>query len=302
MKKLMLSAIVLFGLLFVSGLVYSQEKQTTGKVLNIITKEAVAGVKVLEVKHGNTSFTDSTGHFSVTLPKRSRKLLFTHDEYISFRHKFPPATPHKNLKILLTPTNHNISDTLWRRQKNAISFSTMELISGAVAVRYERFLKEKHSVGLHTSVYLYGYNNFIFDLGNNPANFKGIKLAPFYRFYPARSNSQGLFLEGKIPFGYFNFSRLTYSYEHQSYTKNFPQQFRTVGGAVAIGWMFRLGSTRHGVGNFSIGLQVFPMDVPTEMEGELGGGVVTYTLNNAWWYITGPGSILEFKFTLGGIF
>jgi hypothetical protein len=68
--------------------------------------------------------------------------------------------------------------------------------------------------------------------------------------------------------------------------------------------MFRLGHSHHGVGNVSVGCQFFPMDVPTDIKIEQGapGRFVTYSVNNAWWYITGPGSIVEIKFTLGGLF
>ena len=280
-----------------------QERVITGIVVNSFTKKAVENVKVSELKFNNSSITDSTGYFRIELPKKSRKLLFSNPDYFAFRYTKRPGTHnHRKVKIPLKPLNFKEIDTVWKSYKNALSLSINEFMTGAVAVRYERFLGKKQSIGLHTSVYLYGFNNFIFDLGSNPVNYKGIKLAPFYRYYPVKANSGGVYLEGKIPFGYFNFDQLMYGYESNAYTKNFPQKFWTIGGAVAIGYMFRLSKGHHGVGNISVGAQVFPMDVPTEQEGELFDGKVTYTLGNGWWYITGPGSFIEIKLTLGGIF
>ena len=33
-----------------------------------------------------------------------------------------------------------------------------------------------------------------------------------------------------------------------------------------------------------------------------GGGSRTYVVYKNWWYFSGPGSMLEIKFTIGGIF
>ena len=93
-----------------------------------------------------------------------------------------------------------------------------------------------------------------------------------------------------------------YNYADHSYSKNFPTDFWTVGLGVGMGLMFRIGDSKHGVGNFSLGFQLFPADIPNEMEGDYNGHAVTWSYSSAWWYITGPGSVIELKFTLGGIF
>lgn len=285
------------------SLLVGQERFVTGIVINSFTKKTVENVKVFEPKFGNSAITDSSGFFRIEFPKKSRKLLFSNPEYFKLSYPCPPGVHRRNSRtILLKPLNFAEIDTIWKSYKNALTLSINEFITGAVAIRYERFLGKKQSIGLHTSVYLWGYNNFLFDLGSNPASYQGIKLAPFYRYYPIKSNSGGPYLEAKIPFGYFDFDQLVYGYEYDAYTKNFPQKFSTVGGAVAVGYMFRYAKGNHGVGNISVGAQFFPMIVPTKEEGELWDGTVTYSLNNAWWYITGPGSILEIKFTLGGLF
>jgi hypothetical protein len=279
-----------------------QEKQAMGYVIDIITERPVAKATITETTQGNQVYTDSSGFFKIALPKKTREMLITHEDY---KPQIQLLHPHKSVKKLIfkiTPYNSKQTDTIWRSYKNALMLSPMELVNGAVAGRYERFLKPKHSIGLHTSVYLFGYNSYIFDLGNNSASFKGIKLTPFYRYYPVRSNAHGIFLEGKVSCGYFNFSSLTYQYAGY-YTKYLPDTFNTFGAAFAVGWMFRLPKSRRGVGNFSIGLQTFPFTGNTTVLAPRGDGeLVAWETRPHWWYIWSPGAVLEVKFTIGGIF
>jgi len=301
-----------FGLLLlflgISGmpsLTIGQERVVNGIVINSFTKNGVENVNVFEPRFGNFDKTDSAGHFKIEFPKKSRKLLFTKSDFYSLNYRCQPGIHRRDLIVVkLKPLNFKEIDTIRKSYKNILTLSINEFLTGAVALSYERFIGKKQSVGLHTSVYLYGFNNLLLDLGSDPVSYKGIKLAPFYRFYMVRSNNHGFFIEGKIPFGYFNFSSLTYWYHGDSNSKNFPQNFWTIGGTLAAGWMFRLGHSHHGVGNVSLGCQFFPMDVPTDINLEQGapGRLVTYSLNKAWWYATGPGSVVEIKFALGGIF
>lgn len=301
MKKLALSTIILLGSLITGSVSYGQEKQVKGTVFNKITHEPVQSVKVLEVKDGNVSFTDSTGFFSVISESKSREFIFSHIDYDTLLFKYPRGYPKKKLKIGMTPVNLYEHDTIWIKHKNAVSFSPLELAAGAVAFRYERFLKLKQSVGIHTSFYLYGYMNFIVASGYHDVAFKGLKAAPFYRYYPIRKVSYGFFVEGKIPVGYFDFSQLIYGYRNTG-ALNFPQTFWTAGVGAAIGWLFRLGKTNHGMANLSLGLQYFPLNIPKTRQGIINGEKVSLGQNNEWWYVTGPGAVFEFKFTIGGIF
>ena len=280
----------------------AQDKQVHGYVLDAISQKPVANAKITELKSGTYVLTDSSGLFNLSLPKKTRELIITHENYKPFKQLLHPLKSTRELIFKITPYNHKQSDTIWRNYKNAITLSPMELINGAVAVRYERFLKLKHSVGLHSSVYLFGFNSWVFNQGYNSARFTGIRLTPFYRYYPIRSNAHGFFLEGKVSYGYFNFSSITYIYSNY-YTKKKGDTFSTFGGGVAIGWMFRLPKTKHGVGNFSIGLQTFPFAGNTSIQADRGDGeMVTWTTDTSWWYIWSPGAVFEFKFTIGGIF
>jgi hypothetical protein len=68
--------------------------------------------------------------------------------------------------------------------------------------------------------------------------------------------------------------------------------------------MARLPKTKHGLINFSVGGQYFPMiDIPQTIPLEVSmGGVINLETNTKWWYQTGPGAYFEVKLTLGGIF
>jgi hypothetical protein len=111
----------------------------------------------------------------------------------------------------------------------------------------------------------------------------------------------GFFLEAKFPFGYFNFSTLPYTYHEGEDFKNFPQDLWTIGAGISLGWSFKLTKGNHGIGNFSLGLQLFPMDVPSEITEEYDTYTQTYYACEEWWYINGPGAIVEMKFTMGGL-
>ena len=49
----------------------------------------------------------------------------------------------------------------------------------------------------------------------------------------------------------------------------------------------------------NIGFQYFPVDWPDKAKDSNG---TTYDHNKTWWYFGGPGSIIEIKIAIGGIF
>ncbi len=162
----------------------------------------------------------------------------------------------------------------------------------AIATRYERFLTPNHSIGLHTSYYIRGSGSVTsigYNYGdyNTVATYTGLKMAPFYRVYPLRKNAFGLFLDAKIPFGYFNFNTREYRYDQYS--------FWTVGFGISAGIMSRLPKSNHGVINFSIGYQYFPIVEPKWLNA-YGYSIID------WWTKAGPGAHFEVKLTIGGIF
>jgi hypothetical protein len=69
--------------------------------------------------------------------------------------------------------------------------------------------------------------------------------------------------------------------------------------------MFVLPRSKHVFGNISIGYQYFPVvKGPESISREVSYPSFTRTYHTwyDWWYMPGPGSTLEVKITIGGIF
>lgn len=134
--------------------------------------------------------------------------------------------------------------------------------------------------------------------------YKGFKLSPFYRFYPIRKASFGLFADAKFSFGYIHFSELDYHYGSNSYPRKYINySFWTYRGGISAGIMFKLPKTDHGIINISLGYQYFPIDVPETIQMEVSDEtVITLQTDTYWWYLFGPGAYFDFKITIGGIF
>lgn len=193
-------------------------------------------------------------------------------------------------------------------EKNSVRLVINSLFAGAVEIDYERFLNQKHSVGLMSSFYLYKgipYVEMIPFSSNEMATFTGIKFSPYYRYYIWKNKSNGGFVEGKISYGYFDFGDINYfevpSHDEED-AKFFSETSNSLGVGGSFGWMIH--STHSPVViNFSIGVQYFPLNVlKNKYIEESGGYFRPYELDDLFWYMFGPGSYLEVKFMIGGIF
>ena len=111
-------------------------------------------------------------------------------------------------------------------------------------------------------------------------------------------------MEAKISAGYFHFDEVDYrlnSASNRRFTKE--EFFWTAGFGVSVGSMVRLVRSQHGVMNISIGYQYFPIKIPETSYYTIDEETtITVSTDNSWWYWGGPGSYVEIKFTLGGIF
>ena len=285
-------------ILFINQSIFSQEKVAKGIVTDKYSKQFIEGAKVDVEGTDVIVYTNGTGEFKIGVPKKYHYLLVSEDGYKSAKIALKPGFKHKTLKIYLVPLA--INDSTFTYIKNAVTLSLFEVFNGALALRYERFLKQKHSIGIHSSFYLFGRNPTT--LGSeydHYVKYQGIKASPFYRYYLIRKQGFGLFGEGKIQMGYFHFSELGYYYGVGSsqYKVYSEQSFWTVGIGASVGIKFKM--PKKGVGNLSIGYQYFPIHVPETIENDHGGSTLTYTVDTDWWYRGGPGSYLDIKFTLG---
>jgi hypothetical protein len=137
------------------------------------------------------------------------------------------------------------------------------------------------------------------------ATYTGIKLSPYYRYYIWRNKSNGGFLEGKISWGYFDFEEINYfeaSSHDEEDAKFFSETSNSLGGGVSFGWMIRLHQSPVII-NLSLGVQYFPLNVPKTKQVKVDSWYfIKYEVDDLFWNMAGPGSQVEIKFMIGGIF
>lgn len=295
---------------------FAQNKTVKGIVLDKDSHAALAGAEVKAEGEDVTAYTDKDGRFNLEIPKGSRRLLVSKAHYNPFRYRLKPGFHWGSQRIYLEaykPVNPSAkrrleNDSLFLTYKNAVSISVLEFFCVGLGLRYERFLATKHAIGLHATYYFNGISTTYYtDFSGymSRANYTGFKAAPFYRYYPYRNEKMGFFMEAKIPFGYFDFSKITYRYRTTTHlTASISPTFWTWGGGISLGLLSRLPGSKHGMMNFSLGWQYFPMaDVPEYIPRQVSGGSYIELEGSAgWWYFPGPGSYLEVKLTFGGIF
>lgn len=281
---------------------FLDDKANHRVMVNVIDKggpEPVYKAAVRLEDNKIVAYTDFEGIAKVVVPRSLHKLLVSHPDYSQQEVVLKNNGPHQDGgKVMLKKINIRPADTLWKTKRNSISWAPGELLSGSVGLRYERFLGTKNSIGVHASMYLFG---FVFrPLNENASRFRGIKLAPFYRYYLNRTKSRGYFVEVKPIVGYFNFYKLAINNPNESGTLFTTQaQFWTAGIAAAIGVMILPGGGPVNI-NLSLGFQYFPIRIDPLSNPQHPS--TKYEYSSEWWYWGGPGSIVEFKFTIGGIF
>ena len=310
MQKLLIIGIIMLSTLSV----FYQTRTARGFVLDKDSRAALKGIVVSVADTSIIALTNVGGEFSIEVPKRRKSLLFSGENYVTRKIELKPGFHHKKYRIYLqTISSHNKyaektikNDSLILKHKNTISLSIIELFSVAISPRYERFLAFRHSLGLHASFYVNGRTPYIplgseYDTYNN---YHGFKLAPAYRFYPVRGTKLGVFLEGKIQVGYFDFSQMKYEYGSSSSPrgKYVSQEFWTVGGGFSLGIMLILPKSKHGLLNISVGYQYLPLNAAEAIYQDVGSTILKYTPATHYWYRGGPGSYVDLKVTIGGIF
>lgn len=312
----MKTQIALFLFFMTSLSLLSQERLAKGYVLDKDSHAAINGAELWVEGEKEKAITNKRGEFVINVPQGRPYLLIKKTEYLDSRFKLQPGFQHRPSRIYLElaksadilEKKQNKIDSLFMTYKNAVSLSLIELLAVGIGLRYERFLLAKHSIGLHMTYYIYGINSAAStDIGGDepPTKYHGVKVAAFYRFYVLKKNTRGLFLDAKIPFGYFDFYELTYRYKdfyHLDITRS--TTFWTWGTGISVGYLGRLPRTKHGLINISVGYQYFPMaDVPKTVSREVSMGTeIDLEIDTSWWDQMGPGASIEVKLTIGGIF
>ncbi len=296
--------------------IYAQER-AQGFVYDKESKAAVVGaeIRVLETEIRDT--TDESGVFDIKIPEGHSNIIISKENYYTLSYILDRGFQREPSVIYIEPASfidENLRklpnrDSLFLTYKNAVSLSIIELFAVAIAIRYERFISSpKHSIGLHASYYVKGMSDFEpYSYGDDSpygSTYTGFKAVPFYRFYPLRKKTMGLFAEAKIPFGYFAFDYIFYKYSGRTGFAN-PSlyNFWTWGAGISIGIMTRLPKSNQGILNFSVGYQYFTMPEPDNYLRNNGNGTISILEPGIdWWYERGPGGRFEVKLTIGGIF
>jgi len=268
-----------------------------GKVYDSNSDLPIAGVNIEMANHRVIAVTNPQGIFFSGIPENSRLIIASHPKYKPLQKDLNPEKKKESFSLILTRKHYSQSDTAWKSFNNEISFTANEFFLSALGLHYQRFIKFRHAVGLHFSWYFHGVGATM----NVPSSeYTGIKFSPYYRYYFFRSIRRNFFVEGQFSAGHFDFSKLYYGYIGDArYGEFYKDSFLTYGLGLGIGFSFVMPKTKHGIVNLYSGFRYFPMRVEEFKSSEHYGslGVV-----DSWWYFYGPGSIVELKLTLGGIF
>jgi hypothetical protein len=285
-------------LLLLANFSFAQNTLLEGKIINSKSGLSVPSAKIIRLDSLFDVRSDQKGFFKISVPETGTvELLFSHPDFILTTKEIVPKQVNAPLLISLTPIERK-ADTLYLHYNNIVSFFPTELLNGAIALRYERFIKPRHSIGLHSSLYLFGFIHPVPPITyyNYEADFRGFKLGPFYRYYINRKTERGVFIEAKPLVGYFNFYHLGKK-STSSIVYN-PKETWLFGGSTAIGLSF-IPNGKRLIINLSLGFQYFPIKFENSIPDDYG---YTSEFSDSWWYWGGPGSYIEFKFSIGGIF
>lgn len=278
--------------------IYDENRLLSGEIFDDYKDEPLKDAIVSLENNQKLTYTNPSGKFSVGIPRSTKQVIISHPD---FQPKIISVKKNRrdirSIGVKLIRVKFRENDTLWKSYKNIIAIVINELATGSIGIRYQRFLKLNHAVGLHTSTYLYGYFPAFFSQGSK---FKGIKVAPYYRYYMLRSMKKGAFVEGKIITGYFDFDQLFYAYPHDNrYGAKIHEYFWSYGLGLSVGLSTMLPHRENAFFTISAGYQFFQMNVPKTVESKNYG---TLEVQNFWWYFAGAGSFVEIKVAFGGIF
>lgn len=263
-------------------------RQIRGKVINSESGLEISNVLVSTQDSSYSVKTLKHGSFYMKVPQSADFILFSHDDYNTKAYELKYLKRVVNIRLDKIVPDSSYLPML----KNTLTFLPTKLITGALSIRVERFIKTSYSAGLYITYYYNGKQYF------GSEEFTGLKISPYFRYYFRRNKSYGVYAQATVIIGYFDFSRLNYNYVH-SYTKSVETNFWTggIGGAFGITDIIR--NSKHFIVDINIGFQLLPSLYSTEITDEHDR---KYTHNNLWWIVGGPGSIVEIKLAVGGIF
>ncbi len=273
---------------------FSQTKTIRGYTLDLKTREPLEGVVIFCASSNVTATSGKSGRYKITVPKTATELSFDFPGYQTFSLDLQRHPKYSGQEVNLRCDS--CDGLALPLKKNVIAIAPVEFFNLTTTLQYEHFVKPDISVGILLSPF-YNSKQLIYQ---EPV-YTGLKFAPFYRYYPWRNLRNGAFLQLKLIGGYFELDDI--SYHRIDYVISISDEFWTFGFGLAWGWAWY--PYKKMVMNLSLGFQLFPMKSPstiTKDGQEYHRGNTNLLLAIDPWYFGGPGSLIEIKFTMGGIF
>lgn len=274
-----------------------ENKQLVGEVFDGSNLLPLGNAIVKMPEGQRIAYSNMDGEILSVVPMNTTQISVSHPDYETKNVKLKQDRNRESFSVRLNPIKFKDEDTLWKSLEYQVSVAVNEFFIGAIGLQAQRFLGNRHAIGLHMSYYFHG-SGYAYNSGNS--DFQGIKIAPFYRFYTLRSKKKNFFLETKLIGGYFDFSGLFYSQPPDNKDgERFKISFSNIGFGAGMGFANLLKKSEHLLFSMTFGFQYFPMNVPSTMHSDNYGKV---EVENNFWYLYGPGSYLELKLIFGVIF
>ena len=267
-------------------------KTMYGYVHDRYTYAPLEGVVVHADDSKVIAYTDSNGYYRIEIPRKSFKLYFQHENYNPEKIGFSYASRRQDARM--APLDKDAEKYGTPAGKNAIAWLPTKLIWGALGLRYERFIGSKFSVGAYADWYFKGQQYF------GEEEYTGIKVSPTFRYFFRHHEAMGFYIQASAIIGYFDFSVLNYVHpsDHEE-EYSVSDYFWTGGAGFAIGAYFTFSKKNKAFLDMNVGWQLLPANYPTEVDTPYG---IEYEHYNTWWYLGAPGSFIEIKIAIGGIF
>jgi len=278
---------------------YKENRLLLGNVFDIYRGEPIENALISLGDSTVIAYSDRGGKFKVGIPNLTDTIIVTHPNFETNKIRI------RNGKKYLTSVDVEPArltferrDTLWKSYKNLVTIVPSDVVNNAIGFSYQRFLSKKFAIGLKASLYVLNQKRFNFYGSGN--EYTGIKLAPYFRYYEMRNMRKSNFVEFRLLAGYYDFDKLFYYWKVDDRDGEYTTaQFWSYGFAAALGRTLVISKHTHFTFSYSVGIQVFPLNAPRTMQSDNYG---TLYVENLWWYITGPGSVVNVTIAFGGIF
>jgi len=280
-------------------LAYEENRLLSGDVYDIYRGHPIENASVSLGNNLVIAYSDKNGKFAAGIPNYTDSIIVTHPEFETWKVRIRNGKKYlRHVDIEPVRISFERKDTLWKSYKNLVEIVPSDIIGNAIGFSYQRFLNEKFAIGLKASLYVLNEKRLNFYGSDN--DYSGFKIAPYFRYYEMRNMKKGNFIEFKLLAGYYDFDKLYYYWKVDSRDREYiSTQFWSYGIAAEFGRSLVISKNTHFTFSYSFGIQVFLLNAPATIQSTNYG---TLHVENLWWYIAGPGSVVNVTIAFGGIF